>query len=269
MSALEAVRAGKLQDGLLALQQDVRQHPADARYRVFLFQLLAVLGQWERALTQLEVAGELDAGALAMVQTYREALRCEALRRSVFSGKHTPLIFGDPEPWMAQFVEALRLGAEGQNAQAQRMRDSACEIAPARAGTIDGARFAWFADADSRLGPMLELLVNGRYCWVPFQHIQRLEVEAPADLRDCVWMPVRLTWCNGGEAVALIPTRYAETTNGHDDALLLARRTDWLKPSEGTYWGLGQRMFVTDAGDYPLMDVRSIEFDAPSSGAAG
>ena len=269
MSALEAVRAGKLQDALQALQQEVRQHPADARYRVFLFQLLAVLGQWERAITQLEVAGELDAGVLAMVQAYREALRCEALRQSVFSGKHSPLILGDPEPWMAQFVEALRLGAEGQLAQARRMREAACEIATASSGMIDGARFEWFADADSRLGPMLELLVNGRYCWVPFQRIQRLEIEAPADLRDCVWMPVRLAWCNGGEAVGLVPTRYAETTNGNDDALLLARRTDWVEPSEGTYWGLGQRMFVSDAGDYPLMDIRLIEFDAPLSGDAG
>ena len=269
MSALEAVRAGKLQDALQILQQDVRQHPAEAKHRVFLFQLLAVLGQWERAMTQLEMAGELDAGVLAMVQAYRQALRCEVLRQSVFAGKHTPLIFGEPEPWMAQFVEALRLDAEGQHAQARRMRESACEIATARAGMIDGARFEWIADADSRLGPMLELLVNGRYCWLPLQCIQRLEIEAPADLRDCVWMPVRLAWCNGGEAVGLVPTRYAETTKACDDALLLARRTDWLEPSEGTYWGLGQRMLVTDAGDYPLMDVRSIEFDAPVSGDVG
>ena len=269
MSALEAVRAGKLQDALQKLQQDVRQHPAAARHRVFLFQLLAVLGQWERAMAQLEMAGELDAGVLAMVQAYRQALRCEVLRQSVFAGRHAPLIFGEPEPWMAQFVEALRLDAEGQHAPARRMRDSACEIATARGGMIDGARFEWIADADSRLGPMLELLVNGRYCWLPLQRIRRLEIEAPADLRDCVWLPVRLVWCNGGEAVGLVPTRYAETTKVDDDALLLARRTDWVEPSEGTYWGLGQRMLVTDAGDYPLMDVRSIEFDAPLSGNTG
>ena len=47
------------------------------KLRVFLFQLLCVLGQWERALTQLNVAAELDAQALAMAQMYREALQCE------------------------------------------------------------------------------------------------------------------------------------------------------------------------------------------------
>ncbi|MFO1349473.1 MAG: hypothetical protein U1F68_01835 [Gammaproteobacteria bacterium] len=35
------------------MQEQVRKNPANAKYRVFLFQLLAVLGQWERALNQL------------------------------------------------------------------------------------------------------------------------------------------------------------------------------------------------------------------------
>lgn len=62
-------------------QAEVRKAPADAKRRVFLFQLLAVMGDWDRALNQLNVAGELDSGTLAMVSTYREALRCEVLRR--------------------------------------------------------------------------------------------------------------------------------------------------------------------------------------------
>lgn len=262
MSALEAIRAGKLQEALQSLQQEVRQHPAQAKHRVFLFQLLAVQGQWERAMTQLNVAGELDPGALAMVQAYREALQCEALRHAIFAGERSPVIFGEPEPWIAQLVEALRLGAENRHAQSRQVRDEAYAAAPAVGGNIDGVRFEWIADADSRLGPALEVLVNGRYYWVPFHRIRTLKVEAPADLRDCVWMPVHLTWVNGGETVGFVPTRYADTTKAADDALLLARKTDWFEPEQGTYWGLGQRMFATDTGDYPLMDVRSIEFDA-------
>ncbi len=65
----------------------MRKDPANAKHRIFLFQLLAVLGQWERAMNQLNVAGELDAGTLAMVQTYREALRCEVLRGEIFAGR--------------------------------------------------------------------------------------------------------------------------------------------------------------------------------------
>src|SRR6266436_1720722 len=57
VSAQEALRAGRLDEALTQLKQDVRRQPADARLRIFLFQLLCVSGEWDRALTQLSVAG--------------------------------------------------------------------------------------------------------------------------------------------------------------------------------------------------------------------
>jgi hypothetical protein len=71
-----------------------------------------VQGNWERALTQLNVAGEMDASTLAMVQTYREAIRCELLRAEIFAGKRSPLIFGQPDEWLALLTQALKLTAE-------------------------------------------------------------------------------------------------------------------------------------------------------------
>ena len=102
------IREGKLEEALAQLQESVRNDPSNVKYRVFLFQLLAVMGQWERALTQLNLIGEMDAGALAMVQTYREALLCEGLRTEVFAGKRSPLVFGKPEQWVALIIDALR-----------------------------------------------------------------------------------------------------------------------------------------------------------------
>ncbi|HSY29906.1 MAG TPA: tetratricopeptide repeat protein, partial [Burkholderiaceae bacterium] len=111
MSAVESLKSGNLQEALQNLQQEVRQHPADSKRRIFLFQLLVVLGQWERAMTQLSVIKDLDVAAIPMVHAYREAVRCEVLRQEIFEGKRSPVIFGDPEPWLAQLLEALRLGA--------------------------------------------------------------------------------------------------------------------------------------------------------------
>src|SRR4051812_32905503 len=88
---------GDPQAALQHLQQEVRAKSGDPKLRVFLFQLLCVLGQWERALAQLQSCGDLDAGALAMVATYREALQCEAVREAVFAGKTTPHVFGRPQ----------------------------------------------------------------------------------------------------------------------------------------------------------------------------
>jgi len=250
---------------LARLQEQVRKNPADARLRVFLFQLLAVQGQWERALTQLNVAGELDAANLLMVQTYREAIRCEALRSEVFAGRRTPLVFDRPEEWLALLIESLRQAAGGDAGQARCLREQALAVAPATGGRLNDAGFAWIADADSRLGPALEAIVNGCYYWIPFQQIRRIEIEAPSDLRDFVWMPAVLTWVNGGQAAGLIPTRYPDTESQADALLRMSRRTDWIELAEGDYRGLGQRILATDADEVALMDVRLIELD---SGAA-
>ena len=258
MSAQQLIRDGNLAAALAALQGAVRKNAADVKLRIFLFQLLAVLGQWGRSLTQLNVAGELDAATLPMVQTYREAIQCEALRAEIFAGKRTPLIFGEPQPWLGQLIDALKFD-QTDPVRAAAARAQAFDAAPASAGRIDGERFAWLADADPRLGPVLEAIINGRYFWIPLCRISKIECEAPIDLRDAVWTAASFTWTNGAQTVGLIPTRYNGTVaDGAENSLLLARRTEWAVGGHG----LGQRMLVTDAGEYALMDVRVIEFDA-------
>jgi type VI secretion system protein ImpE len=268
MSAEESLREGNLEQALAQLQDRVRKNPADAKPRVFLFQLLSVLGQWERALTQLNVAGELDPGTLAMVQAYREAIQCEALRTRVFAGERSPLVFGEPEQWLALLMEALRLTALGQFAQAQQLRDQAFADAPATSGRITTAgeeaqaqAFEWMADADMRLGPVLEAFVNGRYYWIPLHRIREIVVEPPVDLRDVVWMPAHFVWANGGEAVGMIPARYPGSESSEDNRLRLSRQTEWLEYAPDSYRGLGQRMLATDSGEYSLMDVREIHLN--------
>ncbi|VAX02096.1 Protein of avirulence locus ImpE [hydrothermal vent metagenome] len=255
------LQAGELEETLIQLQAQVRDAPSKAELRIFLFQLLVVMGQWQRALTQLNVAGELDAAALAMVQTYREAIRCEVLRAEVFAGKRSPLLFGQPAQWAANLVEALRLSAEGHYAQSSDLREKAFELAPASTGVCDGKRFDWIADADMRLGPMLEAIVNGQYYWIPFNQIQQITIEEPVDLRDMVWMPAYFVWANGGESVGLIPSRYPGSEACEDDAIRLARKTEWQQYGEGLYFGFGQRVLSTDEDEYSLMDIRSISLD--------
>ena len=269
--AEQALREGDTQRALKLLQDQIRSAPADAKLRVFLFQLLSVLGQWERALNQLTVAGELDASTLAMVQTYREAIQCERLRVDVFRGKRVPLLFGEPQAWVALLIEAMLREGQGAFGDAQKLRDQAFEQAPSSSGQIDGKAFVWLADADMRLGPVLEAVVNGRYYWIPMAHLAKVTLEAPVDLRDCVWTAAQLEFTNGGESVALIPTRYCGTDLAQSP-LALARLTEWTEAQPGLFVGAGQRMLTSDVGDIGLLDVRSIVFDpvdvvADASGA--
>jgi type VI secretion system protein ImpE len=258
MLAEERLREGDLDESLRQLQEQVRKAPADSKLRVFLFQLLALRGEWDRAMTQLNVAGELDAGTLAMVQTYREALRCEVLRAEIFAGRRSPLVFGEPEEWFALLIEAQRLAGQGAGGEAREMRLRALEAAPTTPGNVDGTPFEWIMDGDNRLGPVLEAIVNGRYYWIPFHRMRAIQLEKPEDLRDLVWMPAHFVWTNGGESVGLIPTRYPGSETSADAEIRLCRRTEWVDQGGETFAGLGQRMLFTDNGDYSLMDIRTI-----------
>lgn len=263
----QALKDGDARRALQLLTDQVRSRPQDVKLRTFLFQLLCVLGQWERALNQLKVAGELDAATLPMVQTYREAIACEALRQQVFAGQKVPMLFGEPESWVALLIEALLREGRGEAAAARTLRAQALEQAPAVAGQADGTPFAWLADADGRLGPVLEAIINGRYYWLPLNRLARFDIEAPADLRDAVWMPAYFEFTNGGEVVGLVPTRYPGTDLAAGDALALARRTDWVERAPGDFVGLGQRLLTTDNQDIGLMDLRSVVFDPPADAA--
>jgi type VI secretion system protein ImpE len=264
MSPEESIRAGHLDQALQDLQQRIRSQPGAAKDRIFLFQVLALLGQWERAVAQLKVAGELDPANLIMVQIYRHAMTAELLRARVFDGTSTPLLFGEPAAWLASLVQALQLVAQGHYVQAAELRDQALQQAPVSTGTLNGERFEWLADGDSRLGPCLEIIVDGKYMWTPLERVRRLTMDPPTDLRDLVWAQAIITWSNAGQTPALIPTRYWGTEAQGDDLQKLARKTDWLSHPGETYLGLGQRMLTTDAGEYPLLEVREIVIDAPA-----
>jgi len=269
MSAITHLSSGNLQESYSELTAEIRKNPSDVKRRIFLFQLLCIRGEWKRAVTQLKVIGEMDASALPMVQTYREVLVCEKYREAVFAGRKAPLVFGAPEQWVALLIEALKLLAEGEPEAAAALRNEAFELAPATGGQADGKAFNWIADADMRLGPVLEVIMNGQYYWVPFATVSQLKFEEPGDLRDQVWTPVEITFANGGQSVGFIPSRYPGTAETGDDALMLARKTDWQDAGGETFVGVGQRLFASDAEDLALLDLRRLDLkNEVSHGAA-
>ena len=260
-----ALKDGDVTRALKLLTEQVRAKPQDAKLRVFMFQLLCVLGQWDRALNQLNVSLELDGSTLPMVQTYREAIACETLRLKVFAGQKVPMLFGEPETWVALLIEALLREGRGEPDAARQLREQAMEQAPTTSGQLDGQPFAWIADADSRLGPTMEAVINGRYYWLPWNRLSKVEIDPPQDLRDAIWMPAHFEFTNGGEVVGLIPTRYPDTDLAAGDGLSLARRTDWREVLPGVFAGLGQRLIVTDNTEVGLMDMRTVTLDAAVS----
>jgi type VI secretion system protein ImpE len=261
VAAEAAVKANDPKQALSALTSAVKGSPASPKLRIFMAQLLCVLGQWERAHTQLNVVADMDAGTGPMREMVGHALRCELLRAAVFEGKRSPMVFGQPDEWLALLIESMLQNGQGAAEMSAQLAARAFDAAPATRGRINGQAFEWIADADSRLGPVLEAMVNGRYYWIPFSRLSRVLIEAPTDLRDHVWLPAQIAFSNGGEAIAMIPTRYPGSESSDDGQILMARKTVWREIGSDRWAGLGQRVLVTDIGEHDMLDVRQIELE--------
>src|SRR5688572_15197804 len=269
MNAQDLARAGRLSESLIQLQEEVRAAPADEKLRVFLFQLLSVLGKWERALTQLQVLSGMSADAAMMSRIFEPVVHCELLRAEIFAGKRTPIVFGEPEEWVGLLIRANEMVAQGSYAAAAELRARAFEAAPATGGTINGKAFEWIADADQRLGPLLEVMLEGKYYWIPFHRIRRVHIEKPSDMRDLVWIPAQFVWSNGGEGAGHVPSRYPKTEASTDDALRLARKTEWVTIGDQCDVGLGQRILSTDVEELPLFECGTIDLQVTQEAEPG
>ena len=93
-----------------------------------------------------------------MTDDVAERLR---LQRRLGRGPRAEEVFGEPDEWMALLVESLLVTGTPRAGEAESLRARAFEAAPASAGSIDGKAFEWIADADSRLGPVLEAAIAG------------------------------------------------------------------------------------------------------------
>src|SRR5262245_26464064 len=114
MTAEDAIKAGRLDEALAALQDSIRQAPADGKLRRFLFQLHCVSGNWDKALTQLSVLSDMDSESSLLASIFQPVIQCELLRADVFTGKRSPIVFGEPEHWVGLLVQANSLIAQGK-----------------------------------------------------------------------------------------------------------------------------------------------------------
>lgn len=256
MSALQFDSRRPLADQLAELKSAIRAEPAKALLRIYHFQLLCVLGDWQKAIDQLQVCAQLDSATVPMARAYREAILCEILRAEVFAGRKSPHILGEPTPWLGYLTDALK---QAQPEEASKLRQQALHLAPASVGSVDDTPFDWMCDGDSRLGPVCELYANGCYYWLPFEAIEKVCFEKPADLRDLVWQASEVTLVNGGVLNGFIPSRYP-LVGDDSDSVKLSRQTQWKDLGNEHFAGLGQRQWLTNADEYPMLEVRRINF---------
>lgn len=239
MTAQELYKAGKLDEAITALGAHLRDNPADAKSRIFLFELLCFAGQFDRAEKQLDVVSQgsqqTEMGALL----YRAALHAERNRVQLFEKKEYP----------------------------------SSKASPDVRGTLNGKAFSTITDGDSRIGANLEVFAAGAYLWLPFSVLASVEVMPPKRLRDLLWAPafVRCSESYKGQELGevLIPGLTAFAWKHADPSVRLGRATHWEEtPSDGAL-PAGQKVFLVDDEEVPVLEVRKIEFAAAASADAG
>src|SRR5580692_11300852 len=139
----ELLRAGDLDGARALLVDSVRKAPQDQPARMFLFQLLCVSGEWDKALIQLRALAQLSAEAQMLAVAYGQAIEAEKLRAQAFAGTAQPALLVSSSPWAGDLVAALAALTQGRLDEAAALRDKAFDAAPDTPGDLDGVAFDW------------------------------------------------------------------------------------------------------------------------------
>ncbi len=233
MTPKELYQAGKLDEAIQALNQELRNNPTDAPQRTFLFELLCFAGEFERAEKQLDLLGDQNKDAMLASLLYRGALNAERTRQNmVQEGKLTPPV-----------LDAPKVG-----------------------GLLNGKPFQSICDADPRLGARLEVFAAGDYLWIGFEHIAYLNIEAPKRLRDMLWATGRLrtgpSFKGQDLGDVLLPALAPGSVASDDPDIRLGRVTEWFRDESGLEFPLGRKVLLVDGEEVPLLEVRTLEIQA-------
>jgi type VI secretion system protein ImpE len=239
MNARALYQAGKLDEAIEALGAEVRDHPSDAQRRTFLFELLCFAGKYDRAEKQLAVLGQGGKEAQMGALIYQSALHAERLRQQMFEQQSFP---GSAAP-------------------------------AAVAGTLNGRRFASLEDADPRIGARLEIFAAGQYTWLPLSQVASVRMQQPGRLRDLLWPTALVRTAEAYKGVelgeVLMPALAPLTWRHPDGQVRLGRVTEWAALDDGGEAPVGQKMWLVDGEEFPVLEARELVIDAaPGAPAA-
>ena len=236
----------------------IRAEPLVASHRLALAHLRLVQAEYPKALQQLQLACQLDAGLEPEAQLIRMLVRSEQVREAVFSGKVLPDLLVPASDWLESMIGAFRKSDE----EAGAARRAALDSAPANKGCRgESSPFEWIADGDERLGPVIEVILGGVYYWIPFDMVESLEIPPPGRPVDLVWSPVDLKLRNYPARAAYMPSRYIMAAEERTDALLSCAETVWRESSGATWRGIGGRVWHVDGEPLGMFEAGRIRIE--------
>ena len=261
MTAYELYQQARLDAAIDAATQRVKSAPSAVDARLLLCDLLCFDYQFERAEGQLDVLVEQDAKLTPGTALYRHLIRAETVRRDVFQSGRSPEFLSDTPERLKLHLAALAALRQGEGRQASDLLRQADAARSGVRGRCDGVSFDDFRDLDDVTSAFLEVLtVNGKYYWVEWERIERLEFRPPQYLRDLLWRPAQMVIRGGPEALVFIPVLYVGTHRSGDREARVGRKTEWIGTGDGIMRGVGQRMLLVGDEDKAILSLGEIAF---------
>jgi len=263
MGAKELFDAGNLSGAIGQVTQDVKGNPRDLRSRIFLFELLCFTAEFARAERQLDAIAQTSGEVMVEmgIQVYRDVIVAEKLRHEFFkSGTGQPKFFMEPPAYAALHLQAVAKNREGRSAEVEDLLKEALQLRAPVAGQSSGAPFAEMTDCDALVAPFLEVIAQKEYAWIPLEQIQNIEIQAPRTLRDLLWAPAKVAMRGNALGQVFLPVNYYGSNEHPNDLVKLGRMTEWNPLGEAFVLGMGQRSYLFDGDERPLLELRKIEF---------
>lgn len=236
MNPQDLFKAGKLNDAISSLSEQLRRNPEDSKSRTFLFELLCFSGDYDRAERQLDVLAHAGPQSEMGAMVYRSLLTAAKARQDIYS-------------------ERSRSAPPSDALHAGNVR-----------GNLNGRPFSSLVDANPRTGPNLEVFAAGSYVLIPFSLLSSVEVSPPRRLRDLLWIPAVIrtapAYQNRELGETLLPALTPFAAKHSNDAVRLGRETVWEEDEGGALCPVGQKILLVDDEEMPILDVRTLEFVA-------
>ena len=108
MDPKRLIREGNLTEARELLTGNVKTSPGDVRIRTLLFQVLAFLGEWDKAGQHLDVILSQDKTTKTGVETYKNILKAERERTAFSRHGIEPVFLPDPPGYAKDYSRACK-----------------------------------------------------------------------------------------------------------------------------------------------------------------
>lgn len=242
----EALGQNAIEEAIELVKSHLKTAPSDRQARNLYIDLLVLVGDYERADAQCNLASTFAPDDVMGFAMLRNQLRAMAARAAWFTDAATPDF---PQGPSDLDKAALKLGIAHRQGSAQDTKaalEALEEVRGERPMIWNGKPVSDFRDLDDRIPHALEVIMSGGgYLWVDFAKIASVDIEPIARPRDLAFRRAELQLVDGASAPVLLPAIYHGTPA--EGKLLLGRETDWVDEASGITTGRGQKCFL--AGD--------------------